>query len=76
MANLRPMLLMGLAVLAYMMWLEWQKDYAPEPQGQTPTEVVSSTTDTSSIPAPEVGSVPNAGDLPSVESSSSVSPAQ
>lgn len=76
MANLRPMLLMGLAVLAYMMWLEWQKDYAPEPQVQTPTEVVSSTTDTSSIPVPEVGSVPDAGDLPSVESSSSVSPAQ
>jgi YidC/Oxa1 family membrane protein insertase len=29
MDNLRPVLLITLAFLAYLMWLEWQKDYAP-----------------------------------------------
>ena len=26
MANLRPILFMGLLVLAYMMWMQWQKE--------------------------------------------------
>ena len=34
MAQLRPMLLMGLVVLAYLMWVEWQKDYGVQPQPQ------------------------------------------
>ncbi len=32
MANLRPMLFMGLLVLSYLMWVEWQKDYGVQPQ--------------------------------------------
>ena len=32
MGNLRPILIMGLLLLAYMMWVEWQKDYGPVPQ--------------------------------------------
>ena len=37
MANLRPILFMGLLLLAYMMWVEWQKDYgsAPKPGNNT-----------------------------------------
>jgi len=35
MANLRPILFMGLLVLSYLMWVEWQKDYGPKPQPQT-----------------------------------------
>jgi YidC/Oxa1 family membrane protein insertase len=31
MDNLRPVLLITLAFLGYMIWLEWQKDYAPAP---------------------------------------------
>ena len=36
MGNLRPILLMGLLLLGYMMWVEWQKDYGPAPQPKTP----------------------------------------
>ena len=42
MAQLRPMLFMGLLVLAYMMWVEWQKDYGVQPQTQTTTEFAQS----------------------------------
>ena len=31
MANLRPILFMGLLVISYLMWVEWQKDYGPQP---------------------------------------------
>jgi YidC/Oxa1 family membrane protein insertase len=31
MGNLRPVLIMGLLFLGYMMWIEWQKDYGPVP---------------------------------------------
>ena len=36
MGNLRPILIMGLLLLAYMMWVEWQKDYGPAPQAPAP----------------------------------------
>jgi len=36
MGNLRPILLMGLLLLGYMMWVQWQKDYGPAPQPKTP----------------------------------------
>ncbi|MBT8050934.1 MAG: membrane protein insertase YidC [Gammaproteobacteria bacterium] len=32
MGNLRPVLIMGLVFLGYLMWIEWQKDYGPAPQ--------------------------------------------
>jgi YidC/Oxa1 family membrane protein insertase len=31
MANLRPVLLMTLAFLGYLLWVEWQRDYGPRP---------------------------------------------
>ncbi len=37
MANTRPILLITLVFLAYLIWLEWQKDYGPQPTpAQTP----------------------------------------
>jgi len=36
MGNLRPVLIIGLVFLAYMMWIEWQKDYGATPQAPTP----------------------------------------
>ena len=75
MAQLRPMLLMGLAVLAYLMWVEWQKDYGVQPQAQPATQVTSDSSsainalDDASIPAPQDLSVPSVGDLPSPDAS-------
>jgi len=43
MSNLRPILIMGLLLLGYMMWVEWQKDYAPQPQVRTPEAAQSAT---------------------------------
>ena len=68
MANLRPMLFMGLLVLSYLMWVEWQKDYGvkpqPQQQSQPATTAANTSTDTPSVPVP--GSTqPPAGDLPS-----------
>jgi len=31
MGNLRPVLIIGLVFLGYMLWIEWQKDYGPQP---------------------------------------------
>ena len=50
MANLRPMLFMGLLVLSYLMWVEWQKDYGVKPQSQPVTEVANTTLDTLPVP--------------------------
>lgn len=65
MANLRPMLFMGLLVLSYLMWVEWQKDYGvkPQPQPQTTTEAANTSFDTPPLPA-TVAQAPMAGDLP------------
>ena len=43
MANLRPILFMGLLLLAYMMWVEWQKDYGSAPQPGSNASSVSTT---------------------------------
>ncbi len=73
MANLRPMLFMGLLVLSYLMWVEWQKDYGPQPQSQPATSVANSPSgsavDTPQLPVPSPldNSVPLAGDLPEPE---------
>jgi YidC/Oxa1 family membrane protein insertase len=66
---------MGLAVIAYMMWLEWQKDYGPQPAAQPVAESSTQVADTSSIPVPQQDMTPEAGDLPSIESGP-VSPVQ
>ena len=38
MGNLRPVLIMGLLFLGYLMWIEWQKDYGPVPVPPTVSE--------------------------------------
>jgi YidC/Oxa1 family membrane protein insertase len=43
MGNLRPVLIVGLLLLGYMMWVEWQKDYSPTPQPTTPSAPLSVT---------------------------------
>ncbi len=62
MANLRPILFMGLLVLSYMMWVEWQKDYGPQPQPVA--EATSSTIDATPVQDLQDQSVPTMGDLP------------
>jgi len=39
MGNLRPVLAIGLVFLAYMLWVEWQKDYGPQPAPPEPASV-------------------------------------
>ena len=75
MAQLRPMLFMGLLVLAYLMWVEWNKDYGVKPQVQQVSEVTNdslanNTFDDASIPAPQDNSVPAIGDLPDPDAGS------
>jgi len=64
MANLRPMLFMGLLVLAYMMWMEWQKDYGVKPQSQPVTQADNTSFDAPPLPNPG-STAPPTGDLPS-----------
>lgn len=76
MAQLRPMLLMGLVVLAYLMWVEWQKDYGVQPPVQPATQVANGTSanntfDDASIPAPRDSGVPSVGDLPEPDAGTS-----
>jgi YidC/Oxa1 family membrane protein insertase len=60
MANLRPVLLISLLFLGYLLWVEWQKDYGPQPQTMpgTASETVSN--------APTA--IPDGGDLPDMSS--------
>ena len=67
MANLRPMLFMGLLVLSYLMWVEWQKDYGPQPQPQTATQAAATSFDAPPVPAPQDNALPLAGDLPTAQ---------
>lgn len=68
MGQLRPILFMGLLVLSYLMWVEWQKDYGPKkPQSQPATQVAN----TSAIDVPPMSrsqdqSITSAGDLPEI----------
>ena len=69
MANLRPVLLISLVFLAYLLWVEWQKDYAPRALPGAAERVVSTETDLlppSALPVRETmddsGDAP--GDLP------------
>ncbi|MEJ2534245.1 MAG: membrane protein insertase YidC [Gammaproteobacteria bacterium] len=68
MANLRPALLITLVFLAYLMWVEWQRDYGPAPEA-APTAAA----DLANEPAPPTmedipklaqAPVPEGGDLP------------
>jgi YidC/Oxa1 family membrane protein insertase len=64
MANLRPMLIMGLLVLSYLMWVEWQKDYGPQPQSPAMTETTSPSFEAPLMPAPVDNSLPLVDDQP------------
>jgi len=61
MANLRPILLMGLLALSYVMWVEWQKDYGAQPQPAT--QVANTAYDTPPIPSVQ-NTAATARDLP------------
>jgi YidC/Oxa1 family membrane protein insertase len=56
MGNLRPFFIMGLLVLGYMMWVEWQKDYSSAPAARAP----SATQSASGTLAPDAA-LPTAG---------------
>ena len=70
MAQLRPILFMGLLVLSYLMWVEWQKDYGPQPQSQSQPVTQISNTPSADIPLAsnsQDNSFPTAGDVPEVK---------
>jgi YidC/Oxa1 family membrane protein insertase len=77
MANLRPILFMGLLLLAYMMWVEWQKDYGSAPQPGSNASSVSTTHQdlpaAPKLPA-ETGSDAMPEDLPAPETGSDMAP--
>jgi YidC/Oxa1 family membrane protein insertase len=59
---------MGLLVLSWMMYIQWQKDYGSE--GKAPVAAAETSFESSGIPAPQVGNSTNqatssGGDLPS-----------
>jgi YidC/Oxa1 family membrane protein insertase len=53
MGNLRPVLIMGLVLLGYMIWVEWQRDYGPAPQS-APTDAPSVETTPALEASPDV----------------------
>jgi YidC/Oxa1 family membrane protein insertase len=66
MGNLRPVLIIGLVFLGYMIWVEWQRDYGPAPQA---------TAQTGTPPAAlseQVPDVPAAADLPAADEQAAV----
>ena len=64
MGNLRPVLIMGLLFLGYMMWIEWQKDYGPVPvppaETSTSAEVVPDVPDFNQETADSTVDLPSA----------------
>jgi YidC/Oxa1 family membrane protein insertase len=64
MGNLRPVLIIGLVFLGYMMWVQWQKDYGPAPQPPTSTTQSQVQDDTPSVPSSIPNSTAAPADLP------------
>ena len=64
MGNLRPVLIIGLLFLGYMIWVQWQRDYGPAPQQATPPPP-SLTTDSTDLPPSSAARAVTAEDLPS-----------
>ena len=62
MANLRPVLLISLLFLGYLLWIEWQKDYGPQ------APAVDATASQPAAPVTNTPAVPTGGDLPSRQS--------
>jgi YidC/Oxa1 family membrane protein insertase len=50
MGNLRPVLIIGLVFLGYMLWIEWQKDYGPQSPASSAQPESSLGSDTASSP--------------------------
>jgi YidC/Oxa1 family membrane protein insertase len=82
MGNLRPVLIIGLVFLGYMIWVEWQRDYgpAPRPASRPGTEVSTQSgtqsgtqigTDASAL-SEQAPDVPAAADLPSADQQAAV----
>ena len=55
-SNLRPVLLISLLFVGYLIWVEWQKDYGPQPAASSAAD--------SSLSQPQATT---GGDLPTVE---------
>ena len=69
MGNLRPVLIMGLVLLGYMIWVEWQRDYGPAPQPTASVQEPSASTvqpPADSPDLPDLGAAP-AADLPAAQ---------
>ncbi|NNJ64053.1 MAG: membrane protein insertase YidC, partial [Xanthomonadales bacterium] len=65
MANLRPVLIIGLLFLGYMIWVQWQQDYGPAPQAPTPSPSPSAATEQLDVPTSGgTAELPSAEDLP------------
>jgi YidC/Oxa1 family membrane protein insertase len=62
MGNLRPVLIIGLVFLGYMIWVQWQKDYGPSPKPPPTQSQLQS--DTPSVPSMAEESLAEAVDLP------------
>jgi len=59
MGNLRPVLAIGLVFLAYMLWVEWQKDYGRKPlPAQASPASESSGRSVPSVPGEHVADLP------------------
>ena len=71
MGNLRPVLIMGLVFLGYLMWIEWQKDYGPAPEPRVVTEQAAAQGAESIPDVPDYVQAPGEGveDLPAVTES-------
>ena len=69
MGNLRPVLIMGLVLLGYMIWVEWQRDYGPERAPATSAQQQAPATlspPSDSPDLPDLGQAP-AADLPAAQ---------
>ena len=63
MGNLRPALIMGLVLLGYLIWVEWQRDYGPAPGPRATQEQVSD-----ALPVPsDSPDLPAAADVPAAD---------
>jgi len=65
MGNLRPVLIIGLVFLAYMLWVEWQKDYGPgtsvspaQPAPYNETDTIPSAVDRNAVDVPRLDEAP------------------
>jgi YidC/Oxa1 family membrane protein insertase len=67
MGNLRPVLIIGLVFLGYMIWVQWQQDYGPRPA--TVAQQQSADVSSADIPTPAPDNRADAEDLPRFESS-------